>query len=184
MSQQSDDELMVQIAKGDQRAFGRLFERHSGKALGYACRLIGDRERAEDVAQEVWLKVVKAAERYEGTGNFIAWLYTLTRHTCLNMIRDQRRLFEALASEGEPESFEIPDRRELEETIMKMAEVERVKREIDQLPDSQRLALVAWLTEDLSYDELAAHMSISVPSLKSLLFRARRNLILSLGVSG
>lgn len=177
----TDDELMSQIAQGDQRAFAELFERHAGKILGYACRLLGDKAKAEDVSQDVWLKVVKAASSYSGSGHFIAWAYTLTRNRALNVIRDAKRLDEALPIGGGDDDVDIPDRMELEEKVMNLAEVDRVKTEIDRLPDAQRIALVTWLTEDMTYDELAAHMDTSVSAVKSLLFRARRSLEESLG---
>ncbi|MCB0363801.1 MAG: RNA polymerase sigma factor [Bdellovibrionaceae bacterium] len=182
MSHLTDDELMKRLAQGDQRAFAELFERHAGKILGYACRLMGDKAKAEDVSQDVWLKVVKAAPSYTGSGHFIAWAYTLTRNRALNVIRNSKRLDEAISVGGGDEGVDVPDREELEEKVMNLAEVERVKQEIDKLPDAQRVALVTWLTEDMTYDELAAHMDTSVSAVKSLLFRARRSLEEALGV--
>ena len=181
MSHLTDDELMSRLARGDQRAFAELFERHAGKILGYACRLVGDKAKAEDVSQDVWLKIVKAAPSYSGSGHFIAWAYTLTRNRALNVIRNAKRLDEAIAVGGGEEGMDIPDREELEVKVMNLAEVERVKQEIDKLPDAQRVALVTWLTEDMTYDELAAHMDTSVSAVKSLLFRARRSLEEALG---
>ncbi|MCC7404913.1 MAG: RNA polymerase sigma factor [Bdellovibrionales bacterium] len=181
MSQPSDDELMQRLAQGDQRAFAELFERHAGKILGYACRLVGDQARAEDVSQDVWFRIVKTAPSYQGSGHFIAWAFTLTRNRALNSIRDAKKLDEALAGGSGDELVDLPDRDDLEEKIMKLAEVERVKNAIDKLPEVQRVALVSWLTEDLSYDELAAQLGTSVPAVKSLLFRARRSLEQALG---
>src|SRR5687768_1258748 len=83
---------MKEIARGSQKAFAELFERHSKKVLGYAKRLLGgDMELAEDISQSVWMKVVAAAPEYQGRGEFIAWLYTIIRNTALSEIRDRSR---------------------------------------------------------------------------------------------
>ena len=87
-----DDQLMSRISQGDQQAFQKLFDRHAGRALGYARRLLGgDRMKAEDISQSVWMKVIQAAPRYQSRGQFIAWLFTIVRNTALKDIRFQAR---------------------------------------------------------------------------------------------
>src|SRR5579872_730846 len=90
----TDDELMKKIAKGDERAFKALFDRHSGKIFGYARRLMGDPDKAEDVSQEVWMKIVKVAPSYKPTSHFIAWVFTIVRNTSFNSLRNAKSLRE------------------------------------------------------------------------------------------
>ncbi len=182
---QSDDELMNEIAKGNHPAFTHLFKRHSGKVLGYAKRLLVDQSKAEDVSQEVWLKVVKVASNYRGSGNFIAWVFTLTRNAAFNVLRDQKRWVDrhtSFSPDEEEMNEPLWSKGEWEKRWEQMNQIEKVKIEIDCLPDAQRIALVTWLTEDMSYEEVAAQLEVSVSALKSLLFRARQNLNRALGV--
>jgi RNA polymerase sigma-70 factor (ECF subfamily) len=178
----TDDELMKRIARGDQRAFEKLFDRHSGKVFGYARRLIGDETRAEDVSQEVWMKIVKAASSYQPTSQFIAWLFTIVRHTAFNQLRSQKASGHSVDIQdvNETEITLDIERKSVEELLMQKADIKIVKETLDELPDMQRTVLTAWMTEELSYEELARDLGLSLSSVKSLLFRAKQNLEKSL----
>jgi RNA polymerase sigma-70 factor, ECF subfamily len=172
----SDDQLMKKIARGDESAFAKLFDRHAVKVLGYAKRLMGDEAKAEDVSQEVWMKVVRAAAQYDGKDQFIAWLYTLVRNTAFNHLRRIKNTREDMREDLETSSPADFSRQSVEEILVKESDLEMVKQMIQALPESQRTVLVAWMTEELSYEELADQTGQSVSSVKSLLFRAKRNL--------
>lgn len=182
MSSKSDDELMSLVALGDRTALSLLFDRHADSILGYACRLMGSQELAEDISQEVWLKVVRAASSYSGQGNFRAWIKTVTRNTSFNAIKKNQRLQPVedvetkVDSEGEGQY-----RKTLEEDYLVKAKLDRVKAAIDELPEMQRLALVTLMYEDVSYEQIAEQLGVSLSSVKSLLFRARKTLVESLG---
>ena len=87
----TDDQLMSRIAKGDSKAFQKLFDRHSGLVFGYAMQLLNRREQAEDLSQEIWMKVLRQSPHYQPQGHFVAWLRTLTRNAAFNKIRNQKR---------------------------------------------------------------------------------------------
>jgi RNA polymerase sigma-70 factor, ECF subfamily len=176
----SDDQLMRKIARGDEKAFANLFDRHSSKVLGYAKRLMGDSTRAEDVSQEVWMKVVKASAQYDGKDQFIAWLYTLIRNTAFNHLRRSKNTREDMKEDLESSVPAECTKQSIEETLIQGSDIELVKEKIQSLPDSQRTVLVAWMTEDLSYEDLAAQTGYSVSAVKSLLFRAKKNLEVAL----
>lgn len=172
----SDDELMQRVAKGENQAFSALFDRHAHKVLGYATRLLSDRHRAEDLTQEVWMKVVKAAPSYQASGHFVAWLYTLIRNAALTELkRGQKWSQDKGISEVNESDFDLVAN-DLEEIMLRQSDIKRVQNAIGELPDSQRTVLVAWITEDLSYEELAVWTGLSLSAVKSLLFRARRTL--------
>ena len=182
MSRPSDDELMLKIASGDRRAMSVLFERHSSLVLGYAQRLLGRVEKAEDISQDVWVRVVKAAKSYQGQGQFLAWVKTLTRNACFNEMRQQKRWEPKEEIEALAESLTESDlRASLEEGLIVKNKIEVVKLAIDRLPDMQRVVLVTYLNEEGGYEEISRSLGITVSSVKSLLFRARRSLQEKLG---
>ena len=175
----TDDELMKKIAVGNNRAFQLLFDRHSGKVYGYARRLMGDQQRAEDISQEVWMKIVKMAPQYQPTAHFIAWIFTIVRNTSFNHLRNLKNLRDD-TSEALLESDFKMDKSSVEEILVKEDDAKKVRQKIEELPSNQRILLTAWMTEDLSYEDLAREMDLSVSAVKSLLFRAKRTLEKSL----
>jgi len=165
-----DDKLMQLMAKGKRSAFDQLFHRYSKLVYGYCYRLSRNQERAEDYAQMAWMKVVKAAESYQGQGSFKAWLMTLTRNVVFNELR--RVKYDGELDE-ERQDLKGAD---LEKWFEARSDMSLVKTWIDELPEQQGQVLLVWATEGLSYEELAGEFKTSVSSIKSLLFRARKNL--------
>lgn len=163
---------MTWIAQGNHKAFQEIYRRYAAHVFGYSLRLLKNRGTSEEVSQEVWIRVVRMASSYRSDGSLKSWLYTVTRRTAFNYLRDHD-------SSAEVKSEELIDPasessiNEFEEQVLARAELADVRRAVDELPDSQRLALTLWLTEDLSYDQIAAQMGVSEASVKSLLFRAR-----------
>ena len=184
MENKSDDQLMYLIGQGDRRALSALFDRHADAVLGYASRLMGSREGAEDISQEVWVKVVKSSERYEASGSFVAWLKTVTRNTSFNELKKNRRWQpkESMDVHVEKED-ETLFRQSMEESLLTKCKLKKVKEEMDRLPEMQRLALATLIHEECTYDDVAKEMGLSVSAIKSLLFRARKHLVDKLGES-
>ena len=170
MSTKTDDQLMSEIAEGNLMSFEILFDRHSSPALGYATRLLTDRARAEDFLQEAWMKVIRLAPSYKGSGHFRAWFYTLLRNACLNELRRVRTL--ELNSDDLKDLVEASSEQNLEER----EKIEFLKEDMEKLPLNQKTALLLWAVEDLSYEEISHHMEIGLPAVKSLIFRARQTL--------
>lgn len=163
---------MTWIAQGNHKAFQEVYRRYAAHVFGYSLRLLKNRGTSEEVSQEVWIRVVRMASSYRSDGALKSWLYTVTRRTAFNYLRDHDHSAEIQNEDGVAQAGATTPG-EFEERILARSEVARVRAALDELPDSQRLALVLWLTEDLSYDQIAAQMNVSESSVKSLLFRAR-----------
>ena len=127
------------------------------------------------MAQEVWLKVVRASPGYRPEGKFTAWLMTVTRTSCLSAVRNNANE-EVAFDEGAEADIPDSDRETVEERMTHDQTLAELKAKLDSLPDSQRTVLTMWITEDLSYEEIGRELKISASSVKSLLFRARQNL--------
>lgn len=167
----SDDELIAQIGAGGERAFVKLFDRYASRVLGYCHRLMGDKQRAEDVAQEVWMKILKSANQYKAQNRAAAWILTIARHTAWDTLRQQKKIvFDNEPVENEASTFDM------ERFIEQKNDIAKIKNAIDALPENQRLIFVSWMTEKKSHEELAVEFGTSVSAVKSLIFRARRNL--------
>lgn len=182
MTEKSDDELMLAVAQGNEKAFASLFRRHSGKVLGYGTKLLGSKSLGEDISQDVWIKVVKMAPSYQATQNFTAWILTITRNACFDFLRTQVNL--VAFDEERGESLADVSKESVLEILSSHDEVSAVQAAIAALPDSQRTVLVLWMSEDLSYDDIANQLKTSVSSVKSTLFRARESLALKLRPGG
>ena len=181
MRHETDGDLMKLISQGNHRAFAELFSRHANTVLGYARRILGEQSAAEDISQEIWMSVVKAAPSYKAeTPTVRPWLLTMTRNRALNRIRNQRR--EDVTDQVEEKIDRDVPKDLFENEVLGNFEVEKIRAAIEQLPENQRLVLVMWMTEDFSYDDLARELSLSLAGVKSLLFRARQSLAAQLGV--
>jgi RNA polymerase sigma-70 factor (ECF subfamily) len=176
-----DTSLMLAFCSGDTGAFRRLVERNTGIVFGLACRYLHDHADAEDVVQDVFLKVYNAAGNYQPTAKFTTWLYRITVNASLNRIRSRKKRSDVSLESGsdggdaafEPaaEGSEGPSSRlEHEELEMKVRQV------MAQLPENQRTAVYLRRFEEMSYEEIAQAMETTVAAVKSLLARARQTL--------
>lgn len=173
---------MMQVKLGDMAAFQQLIEAHQSRVIGFAARMLGDEMEAEDVAQQVFIRVWKSAERYEATARFTTWLYTIARNLVLNELRRRKRhdaqpLENPLQDESAPRAQfadpaeRAPDKKSLDE------ELERaIQKAIEELPEVQRTAIILRRYDDVSYEEIGAILKLSPPAVKSVLFRARNSL--------
>lgn len=172
--------LMLMVRDGDMRAFERLVELHQSTVIGTAARMIGNLDDAHDIAQQVFVRVWKSAPRYEPTAKFTTWLFTILRNLVFNESRRRsRRLEVPLENESEddaPKQFadfaapapdDLTQQKELEEAL---------ERAITSLPEKQRLALILRRHEEMPYEQICEVLGMSLPALKSLLFRARTEL--------
>lgn len=174
----SDAALMRLAGEGDERAFEVLVERHQTLVVGTVGRMIGGFEGAEDIAQQVFVRVWRSASRYRPEAKFTTWLLTITRNLVFNETKRRGRARWVALENEEGDLREIHDTqapdgpgalagREVEEAIA---------RAIAALPEMQRMALVLRRYEEMPYEEIASVLGTTLPAVKSLIFRAREEL--------
>lgn len=164
------------LAQGHAKAFDELFRRYSSSVLGYCTRLAGSRASGEDISQEVWLRVTSGARTWQPAAPVQAWILVIARHTSLNSLRSRRRQEELNDEITQNSELETISRESVEDILIKKHDRAAALKAIEALPEMQRSALVMWLVEELSYEELAKELDLTVSAVKSLLFRARRTL--------
>ena len=188
----SDEELMMRCRNGDMSAFELLVMRYKEPILNFAYRSIGDYHRAEDLAQETFIRVFKSASRYEPKCQFKNFIYLIATNLCRNEIRNRNRrntsFFEELASEDGnmdylpvmQDASPLPD-----ELYEKKEQQVAIQQTLNRLPENQRLALTLVTYQHLRYDEISEVLNCSVSAVKSLIHRARQNmrkLLLEVGI--
>lgn len=178
MEMQKDEELMLQFQSGDEAAFRILVDRYKQRIHAFTYRFLSRNPEAEDVAQEVFVKIYFSRNTYRPAAKFSTWVYVITRNTCLQAMKKlgakvslnnrsaetDREMLETLADTH----AESPSERALnDEKVDKIAEA------LDRLPESQKMAILLRRYDQMSYEEMAEVMNCSVQSVKSLLFRGR-----------
>ena len=174
-----DVRLMRLVAGGDTSAFEKVIERHQALVAGTAARMLGSNSDVEDIAQQVFIRVWKSARRYVPRAKFTTWLLKITRNLVFNELRRAKRRAH-VPLQSEPGAEEIPLKDETNpapDASLLEDELQRaIEEAIMQLPESQRMALVLRRYEQLIYDQIAEVLDLSVPAVKSVLFRARTEL--------
>lgn len=179
----SDEDLMIECGKGDMSAFELLVRRYQDPLVNYIHLTIHDYHRAEDIAQETFLRVLKSAKRYEPTASFKSWLYTiatnLSRNEIRNRIRRNTYFLEDMVDENEDvyhSAFMADSRYQPDILYEKKERQQLIKKALNQLPENQRLALTLVTYQELTYEEIAEILNCSIGAVKSLIHRARQNM--------
>lgn len=163
--------LLRRVAAGDQPACAALVDRHLARLVALAWRMLGSRAEAEDVAQEVFLRLWRQAGAWQpGGARFSTWLYRVAVNLCLDRLRRRREV--ELDAAGDPPSGDPHPG----ETLQRAAVAARVAAALAQLPERQRTAIVLCHYQELGNAEAAEVMGIGVEAVESLLSRGRRKL--------
>ena len=180
---ETDERLMLGWREGDAAAFGQLYARHKGGVLRYLLRHTGKREWAEELFQDVWLKVVNASSGYEARARFSAWLYSIAHNRLMDHFREHSRASlvsyedEAPSAQAQPAAVhEQPERR-----LERKQDAQALLRSLDALPAAQREAFVLQQEGELSVEEIAAATGVSRETAKSRLRYALAKLRMDLG---
>lgn len=175
----SDEEIMVRCALGSEAAFQILVSRYRSRIINLITRFVGDQDRAEDIAQEVFIRVYRNRERYRKSGKFSTWIFTIAANLAKNEIRrkvrhrrvvsmDEERepgmSLAATLADDAPSPGQVLERRELEVLILNA---------IESLPERYRLALVLRDIEGLAYEEVSRVLGIPGGTVRSRINRAR-----------
>jgi len=180
-----DVRLMLEVREGNAAAFEELVLRYQGRLLTVLEHLVGDRDQADDLAQEVFLRVYRARKTYVPGAKFATWLFTIANHAASNALRNQSRRREVtlqprdsgpmgarpLDIMAQASSSQMPAR-QLDKAEMR----EIVRLALDALNERQRMAVLLSKFEGMSYADIGAVMELSPQAIKSLLSRARGNL--------
>ena len=175
-----DAQLMLRVREGDTTSFTILLERHRTPVIHFLYRMVQNQPVAEELAQEVFLRVYRSRETYEATAKFATWLFRIATHLALNSIRDSRneRGQQSLDEEvSEGMVRQVADRKPtIEQNMVAQSKLEEVRRAIELLPEKQRAAVLMHKYEELEYTQIAAVLECSESAVKSLLFRAYETL--------
>lgn len=176
LSDRDDVRLMALTGKGDTVAFERLVERHQTLVAGTVARMLGNNAEVEDIAQQVFVRVWKSANRYVPRAKFTTWLLKIARNLVFNELRRRKR-HTTVALSSEPGGEEMPLRDERGQTpdaaLLESELNGAIESAIQALPETQRMAVILRRYEELSYEDIAEVLEQTVPAVKSLLFRAR-----------
>lgn len=171
----TDEDLIVKVGQGDIRAFETLVARYQKQAIRTAQRFIGDKQEAEDLAQEAFLTIFRKANQYQSKASFKTWFFTILLNFCRNAAKKKKPSYFSstpveMAGANDPDS-------ELDRQILQRA----LSRAVANLPANQRSAFILCHYENFTYVEAAKSLGVSVKAVESLLVRAKRNLREELG---
>jgi RNA polymerase sigma-70 factor (ECF subfamily) len=169
-----DAGLVARLRAGRPEAFEELVIAHQHRVFGVALRMLGSRAEAEDVAQEVFLRVHRSIGEFRGEARLSTWLYAITSRLCLNRLAsaDRRR-----ARDGEDILLRLPSRGADAAAEAERREVEAaLQRAIAELPDDRRIVVVLRDLEGLAYEEIAEALGVELGTVRSRLHRARTEL--------
>lgn len=175
-----DARLMLGVKHGEGMCMDMLLQRHRGPVIQFLYRMVRNRAIAEELAQNVFLRVYRSRTSYEPTAKFTSWLFRIATHVALNWLRDRRhetnQLSLSAGLERETER-QIPDARPtVDQLLLYEVKLDEVRQAIAELPDRQRAAVVMHKYEELEYTQIAEALSCSPQTVKSLLFRAYNTL--------
>ena len=182
---EEDLALMAKVARGDEDAFTKIVKKHQHAVLGTVAKMTNQSPDTEDIAQQVFIRLWKSAGRYKPTAKFTTFLFTITKNLVFNATRKKsgknEYSFDALEGKWR-QSIEDKCSDSRPDKLIEQTELRQIIDEaISSLPEKQRLAVVLRRYEKMPYEEIAETLGISVPAVKSQLFRARTALRESLG---
>lgn len=175
-----DAQLMLRVRDGDHLSFSLLLGKHRVPLIHFLLRMVQNQAIAEDLAQEVFLRVYRARGSYEPSAKFTTWLFRIATHLALNWIRDRKheKLQDSLDQHPEDANpRQLPDRtRTVEQELLFQARLDEVRQAIQALPAKQRAAVLMHKYKEMEYTQIANVLSCSDSAVKSLLFRAYETL--------
>jgi RNA polymerase sigma-70 factor (ECF subfamily) len=184
-----DSEIIRRCLAGEERALRELMARYERPVFSLALRMLRQREDAEDVTQETFVRVFRALDRYDTARPFAAWLFTIASRLCIDHMRRRRvrpiALVRREVGSQEDEIIDVPDLGPGPETLAQEEQEERnVQALIDTLPPHYRIVVVMRHQQDLSYEEIASALHLPLGTVKARIHRARALLAERVGGRG
>ncbi|MSS73871.1 MAG: sigma-70 family RNA polymerase sigma factor [Candidatus Latescibacteria bacterium] len=183
----SDSDILADVMAGDVEAFEKIVDRHKNRLFNFVYRFVGDRETAEDIVQETFLRAFRRRKDYRAIANFSTWLFTIAGNLAKSELRRRKRWrFFSLNWDEESETgIEIPDESHRPDTMAETAMTdEMIQEAIESLPENYRKVILLRDVEGLSYQEIAKIVGRPVGTVKSRVNRARLRLQRRLKMEG
>jgi len=179
----TDEQIVGRVRRGETRMFGELVRRYQDSVFAMAVRFVGSRTEAEDIAQEVFLRVHRGIEGFKGDAKFSTWLYRIGWNLCTDWLRRNRKPGRAPAAIETEDA--LPDGRvDLEEGVLAEEERERVRTALAGLDEIYRSVVILLYYQKLSYEQIAEVLDVPVKTVETRLYRARKLLREGLETAG
>jgi len=176
-NQQKDDELILKAQKGDHASFDLLVKRYQKRIYFLAYRMVKNHDAADDIAQETFINAYFAIKSFKVGYSFYTWLYRICMNLSINFLKRQKFVIPESQFEEEASPLEREATRADPLNYLALKELEnKIERAIDLLPPKYKAVLVLRIYEDLSYEEIAKTLKISLGTVMSRLFRAREKM--------
>src|SRR5256884_7078854 len=182
----SDVQLMLDVKAGDEQSFALLLHRYRSPLVNFLYRMVRNLEQAEDLAQEVFLRVYRAREDYIPSAKFSNWIFRIATNLALNSVRDNRyqRMEISLdapvttdAEDGDEKTMDVAEKHpNIEQHLIEEARRSMIRQAIEKLPEKQRAAVLLHKYQELDYGEISKILEFSESALESLLVRASETL--------
>jgi len=179
----SDAQIMLRVKTGDQSAFDYLVQKYRRPLVSFMYRMARNTAAAEDLAQEVFLRVYRSRASYEASAKFTTWLYRIATNLAVNHARDTRHERpEVTVSLDEPDeetgsTFELPDSSlTAEQAMVRRERMRAIRTKVEALPEQQKMAVIMHKYQQMDYKQIAEVLKKSESATKSLLFRAYETL--------
>ena len=179
----SDAEVMLRVAAGDDVAFDYLVEKYRRQMISFMYRMTHNQAVAEELAQEVFLRVYRSRQNYAASAKFTTWLYRIATNLAVNHARDTKHERpEKTVSIDEPDeetgmTVDVVDTGlNAEQSILRRERLAAIRHQVDALPERQRTAVIMHKYQNMDYKQIAAILKLSESATKSLLFRAYETL--------
>jgi RNA polymerase sigma-70 factor (ECF subfamily) len=179
-----DARMMLRVKRGDHAALAWLMQKYRAPMIHYLYGIVHDEAVAEDLTQEVFLRVFRGRKDYEPRAKFKSWLYRIGKNVAFNWIRDHSA--EIRAKTGEVPALEgvareyVDHRPNVEEWLVYQVKIDRIRRAVGELPERQRVVVLMHRFKEMEHRQIASELRCSLPAVKSLLNRAYTNLRTSL----
>ena len=179
----TDADVMLRVKKGDESAFAYLVQKYRRPMVGFLYRLCHNPAAAEELAQEVFLRVYRSRSNYEATAKFSTWIYRIATNLAVNFARDTRHERPEVTvrlDEPDQETGTTPDLADesltVEEQMLKRERLAAIRSKVNALPERQRMAVIMHKYQQMDYRQIADVLKLSESATKSLLFRAYETL--------
>jgi len=175
----TETEAIERCRQGDIAGLQVLFDLHRSKVLNLSWRMLGSEHEAEDALQEIFIKVFDRVKSYRGDSAFSTWVYRMTTNHCLDILR-RRKILSFMGFENVPE---VPDKKDSEKAV-NLGFSPVIAKTLEKLPEKQKLCLLMREMDDLSYEDIALALQLSLGTVKSNIHRAKAFLKESLEKEG